>query len=156
VIPGSMTHSGCVMESFLWAYTVKGDPGDTLWVTVPPDSMQWGCGVSGPHLYLSVEDTRKDMRPALIVRGNYPNPFNPTTNVRFDLLARQHVKVHIYDVRGRLVRTLLDEVCDPGGHTRADTRSNGMGEIGEADRPPAGSTSFEWKREVSRIPRRWS
>jgi len=116
VIPGSMTHSGCVMESFLWAYTVKGDPGDTLWVTVPPDSMQWGCGVSGPHLYLSVEDTRKDMRPALIVRGNYPNPFNPTTNVRFDLLARQHVKVHIYDVRGRLVRTLLDEVCDPGGH----------------------------------------
>ncbi len=39
---------------------------------------------------------------------NVPNPFNPTTLIRFDLGAAGPVRLCIYDVAGRLVRTLLD------------------------------------------------
>ncbi len=39
---------------------------------------------------------------------NVPNPFNPTTRVRFDLAQDDHVTLRVYDVKGRLVRTLIN------------------------------------------------
>ncbi|MFQ5511713.1 MAG: Ig-like domain-containing protein [Candidatus Krumholzibacteriia bacterium] len=40
---------------------------------------------------------------------NFPNPFNPTTTIRFTVARDGHVKLVIYDVGGRRVRTLLNE-----------------------------------------------
>jgi len=40
---------------------------------------------------------------------NAPNPFNPLTTIKFDLPRAGHVDLRVYDVLGRLVRTLLDE-----------------------------------------------
>jgi hypothetical protein len=39
---------------------------------------------------------------------NYPNPFNPGTAIRFDVAARSPVYLRIYDVGGRVVRTLIN------------------------------------------------
>jgi hypothetical protein len=47
---------------------------------------------------------------------NRPNPFNPTTTIRFALPSRDHVRLVIYDAAGSLVRTLLDEVRAEGSH----------------------------------------
>ncbi len=38
-----------------------------------------------------------------------PNPFNPSTTLRFDVPRADHVRVEIFDLRGALVRSLLDE-----------------------------------------------
>src|SRR5262249_3367882 len=51
-----------------------------------------------------------------VLRGNVPNPFNPSTTIRFDLARRQHVALQIYDVDGRLVRTLVDETLESDRH----------------------------------------
>ncbi|MBN1886044.1 MAG: T9SS type A sorting domain-containing protein [Candidatus Krumholzibacteriota bacterium] len=40
---------------------------------------------------------------------NYPNPFNPSTTIRFGLDAPAVVTLRVYDVAGRLVRTIVDE-----------------------------------------------
>ncbi|MFC1629523.1 FlgD immunoglobulin-like domain containing protein, partial [Gemmatimonadota bacterium] len=47
---------------------------------------------------------------------NYPNPFNGQTTIRFQLPSRQKVSLHIFNVRGQLVRTLLDEEMEGGYH----------------------------------------
>jgi hypothetical protein len=44
-----------------------------------------------------------------VLYQNVPNPFNPTTTIRFDLAAEAHVELRIYDVAGRLVRTLANQ-----------------------------------------------
>jgi hypothetical protein len=48
------------------------------------------------------------------VIGVRPNPFNPSTELRFELARRGRVDVEILDVRGRLIRVLLAETMDPG------------------------------------------
>jgi len=45
-----------------------------------------------------------------------PNPFNPRTTVSFELERDQRVSVRIFDTRGRLVTTLVDEMRTPGTH----------------------------------------
>lgn len=47
---------------------------------------------------------------------NMPNPFNPITRILFDLPARDEVKLEIYDVTGRLVRTLQHGALTAGRH----------------------------------------
>ncbi len=48
---------------------------------------------------------------------NVPNPFNPQTEVRFELADAGHIRITIYDVTGRKVATLLDENRGPGPHS---------------------------------------
>ena len=53
------------------------------------------------------------------VEPNYPNPFNPSTTLRFRLAASAPTRVSIHDAAGRLVRTLVDEPLCAGAHAVA-------------------------------------
>jgi len=51
------------------------------------------------------------------ISQNYPNPFNPSTTIQYDVPERQssvHMEISIYDIRGRLVRILVEEEKSPG------------------------------------------
>jgi hypothetical protein len=50
------------------------------------------------------------------LQPSYPNPFNPSTTLRFSLERPGHVRLTIHDVAGRLVRTLVDEPRGAGDH----------------------------------------
>ena len=49
---------------------------------------------------------------------SYPNPFNPMTTVKFELPKPGHAKLTVYDLSGRLVRTLVDENLPASVHQR--------------------------------------
>ena len=79
----------------------------------------------------------------------YPNPFNPMATVRYSLAARGPVRIAVFDVAGRLVRTLVDGVQDAGWHSLAwDGRSDQGEELASAVyfvRYYAGGRSF-WSK----------
>ena len=49
--------------------------------------------------------------------GNYPNPFNPTTTIRFALSTDENVSVEVYNVKGQLVKTLVNDNMQAGYHS---------------------------------------
>ena len=51
------------------------------------------------------------------LRGNYPNPFNPVTAIAYSIPKADNVLLQVIDVRGRVVRTLVDGQQDAGEHT---------------------------------------
>jgi len=56
--------------------------------------------------------------PATIeLMPNYPNPFNPVTTIPYVLSKPGHVTITVYDIRGKLVRTLVETRRKPGKYT---------------------------------------
>ncbi|PIE76825.1 hypothetical protein CSA17_00150 [bacterium DOLJORAL78_65_58] len=53
---------------------------------------------------------------ALAITGVVPNPFNPTTRVRFDLPRTGQVSLRVYDMRGHMVRELVSGQLEAGSH----------------------------------------
>ena len=59
------------------------------------------------NVAVGVEDTPKAPEQFALLQ-NYPNPFNPTTTIPFAIKDRSHVTLTIYNIRGQVVRTLVD------------------------------------------------
>ena len=59
--------------------------------------------------------------------ANYPNPFNPTTSIQFDVSGKGIVSLKVYDANGRLVNTLVDKELSNGKYT---VNWNGKDEFG--------------------------
>lgn len=45
---------------------------------------------------------------------NYPNPFNPITTIRFEIPKMQHINLAVYDILGREVKVLYNDIATPG------------------------------------------
>ncbi|MCD4818345.1 MAG: T9SS type A sorting domain-containing protein [Candidatus Cloacimonetes bacterium] len=68
---------------------------------------------------LTVTNTNSDIieLPEITeLKGNYPNPFNPTTTIAFDLNINTQVKLDIYNIKGQKVITLLNNSFEAGNH----------------------------------------
>jgi hypothetical protein len=63
---------------------------------------------------------------------NYPNPFNPTTTINFDVPKNGKVKMVIYDLMGREVRTLMNHDLAAGYHRLTWDGKNNIGQIASA------------------------
>jgi hypothetical protein len=77
------------------------------------------------NIYSSVANEDEQGVPSeFALHGNYPNPFNPQTTIRFDVKAATRVSLTIYDVLGRKQATLLERDYAPGRH---EVRFDGRG-----------------------------
>ena len=60
---------------------------------------------------------------------NYPNPFNPTTNIEFKIQTPEFVTIKIYDVHGREINSLINNVLNPGIYRVIWDGKNSSGDI---------------------------
>jgi N-acetylneuraminic acid mutarotase len=58
------------------------------------------------------------------LKQNYPNPFNPETEIKFDIPVKSPVNISVYDLTGREVTVLINEIKEPGNYTVVFDGSN--------------------------------
>ena len=61
------------------------------------------------------------------LHANFPNPFNPSTTIRFDIAEKSHVTLKVFDILGRHVDILIDRELNPGFHSTAWNGRNADG-----------------------------
>lgn len=77
---------------------------DTVITTVPLHLMTTGTVDNG------------EVPANYALQDNYPNPFNPTTNISYDLPRQTYVSLGIYNILGRRIATLVNETQASGRH----------------------------------------
>ncbi len=98
-------------------YLTTKNTGDLLSHLGPPDfwadtAMNFAITVTGGT---SVEERSLGRIPdAYGLSQNFPNPFNPSTAIRFALKDRSTVRLSVFDITGREIETLVDGVRDAG------------------------------------------
>ncbi len=116
-----------------WGVGAEPYPGPWFELRYPPQHELWGQSIDlafaiFEDLVTTVPDEGVPGRLGL--HQNVPNPFNPRTEIKYDVPAGGgHVRLEIFDVMGRQVRTLLD------GHANEGTRLavwDGLGDDGQA------------------------
>ena len=65
---------------------------------------------------LGIDDDFAGIAREFALYPNFPNPFNPETRIRFQLAENSDVKLMVYDVLGRKVRTLVSDRMNAGHH----------------------------------------
>ena len=85
-------------------------------MTIGPLFADFLFRILDPHP--TTTDAPSENAPAIaILRGNAPNPFNPRTSVSWELRSQATVSLRVFDLSGRLVRTMLSPTrLDAGTH----------------------------------------
>ena len=65
---------------------------------------------------LRLTKEQEEVPTEFVLDGNYPNPFNPMTTIRFGLPEAESVTLTIFDIQGKVITRLLDQRLDAGYH----------------------------------------
>ena len=68
------------------------------------------------RLDAAMDLTNEAVPTTFVLAGNYPNPFNPQTTIRFGMPESAHVTLAVYDLMGRRVKVLIDGSLSSGMH----------------------------------------
>jgi len=70
------------------------------------------------QLYTEVEEQENSLIPGdYTLLQNYPNPFNPATTIMYEMLNPGKVKIEIFDIAGRNIKTLVNKDVNSGKHS---------------------------------------
>jgi len=138
-MPIDIRHAGIEVSDTVWVLLanrwLREPPGISVrgWDPSPPynsyaESKIEGWGPGPCHLGIGIlvnepagieREGGKGEIPRLLLEQNHPNPFNPSTTITFELPPGEtrSVELYIHDLRGKLVRKLLDRPFPPGRHS---------------------------------------
>ena len=86
-----------------------------------------GCYEYGSEPWVTNDDPIAPEPGKLILHQNYPNPFNPSTTISYNLPKTGSVRLDIYNIKGQLVKTLVNQTMLAGTHSVTWDGKDGQG-----------------------------
>jgi hypothetical protein len=130
--------------NMVWSRTVGGASDDAGYALIRESggcrmiagsTSSFGAGGSDFYLIRFGPDNPPAVQPAgdqaipttYVLHPPYPNPFNPSTTITFEVPQTGLVELAVYNIEGRLVRTLIHGMTSPGTHTAYFDGRDGFG-----------------------------
>lgn len=100
-----------------YPYNATSCPGNNVHENLPwfRNEIQRYLNLGGPPLEFSIS-------------SNSPNPFNKNTKIEYQVPSKNHIRIIIYDILGREVKTLMDQIHSKGDY---EVVWNGVSNLGE-------------------------
>jgi len=103
----SPTHSTLLTDELLSISTFGVDTSNNIYFCSYSTSGRI-YKLTGPSS--GVSPSRGEIPNSFLLEQNYPNPFNPSTTITYSLPSTTHVRLGVFDVLGRQVASLIDNV----------------------------------------------
>jgi hypothetical protein len=135
IIPATVTYNLQIATDLNFNNTIYSIMTSSSFHTVAAGTLQlntlyfWRVRASnagGPGPYSAVRNFRSTSVSITSIGGiiptefklynNYPNPFNPSTTIRFDIPKNADVKIKVFDLTGKMVSELIDFSVPPGAY----------------------------------------
>jgi flagellar hook assembly protein FlgD len=89
------------------------------WIDIHTDYMNNQLAVAqvdhlGKYALFIDPDAIESLPEEFYFSGNYPNPFNSSTTIKYTIPGESYVKVSVFNVQGQRVNVLVDQVQEPG------------------------------------------
>ena len=125
------------LDDFQWEYTDYGlwnNRGGRLWVQSYANCFPatWSQYVNSHWTYMGALSTVENdniTANKFELKGNYPNPFNPTTKIRFTNDRASNVKVTVYSLKGEKVATIMNKQVNSGTYDVSWNGKNTSGKV---------------------------
>ena len=101
----------------------------------PPDIENFFNGYIDDVCFYNKETTKVSVLNVVnhpskyVLDQSYPNPFNLSTNIRYEIPTCDHIKLEIFNLIGQKIRTLINEIQSPGMHYTSWDGKNDNGKI---------------------------
>ena len=105
-----------------WQAQFSLTQNDLFGVYSPDGNSAYICGDYGTIISYNLNtpsavETGARVPSSFALYPNYPNPFNPSTVINYSISKMAHIKITVYDLLGREVANLADEVKGPGNYS---------------------------------------
>lgn len=96
-------------ELFFDTYTIKDSLGQSYYKSINK--------IFKPNFTVGVEEKIEKSIDNFNLFPNYPNPFNPSTNIKFELKKSENVLISIYNILGKEIKILMNENLPTGAYS---------------------------------------
>lgn len=115
----SITLRKSFLDSLANSMGTTGDSVQTIWRSWAYNGLDSISAVQAFVLTIKragvgIQQISSSVPDKFAVYNNFPNPFNPTTKIKFDIAKSQNIKVIIYDLTGKEVARLVEQKLNPG------------------------------------------
>jgi len=120
----------CAGPGGIWVVSPSGTYLTLIITPQTPSNCAWG-DADRRTLYITAQTSVYRIRPGIAtgvneatrsgpnhfeLQGNYPNPFNPSTTIKYELPQSSTVRLGVYDILGREVSVLVDQRKNAGSY----------------------------------------
>lgn len=110
---GSNWSSSQIGNGYVMCYSISFINENTGWVAGENGSLFRNLNSST----IGIDPPQNELPENFVLHQNYPNPFNPATRIGYEVPKTGHVEISIYDITGKKVADLVNQVLVPGKYT---------------------------------------
>lgn len=102
---------------------------DTVFVRFQSSNYFWSQWSKESGAVVGISENDNNLPKVFKLYSAYPNPFNPSTTIKYDIPKAVNVNIQVFDFLGRKITTLVNENKNPGSYTvkfNADNLASGI------------------------------
>ncbi len=103
-------------SAYVWSHLDHVSNHKNIWYAATGQVFAYHLAQDNYVVPTAIAEQPEQLADGFALAQNYPNPFNPATNIEYRIASSEFVTLKIYDIRGRLVKTLVNENHSPGSY----------------------------------------